>query len=58
MQTSLRWYKTQLTGLPPETRKRLTHQLHRQVRLGGLPSKRQWRTAVQQALGGYRPIRA
>ena len=52
---NIRWYQSQLEGLPPDSRRRLTCQLRRSIRLGGLPSKREWRTAVQNALGSYRP---
>ena len=52
---NIRWYKSQLEGLPPDSRRRLTSQLRRSVRGGDLPSKRQWRTTVQNALGIYRP---
>jgi hypothetical protein len=54
---NLRWYKTELTRLPPESRKRLSNQLRRQLRIGSLPTKRQWRGLVEQALGGYQPVR-
>ncbi len=52
---NIRWCKSQLEGLPPESRRRLNSQLRRSARLGDLPSRRQWRTTVQNALGFYRP---
>ena len=51
--SSLRWYTAQLEGLPPESRKRLTRQLMRFIRRGGLPSRKEWRFAVQRTTGLY-----
>ena len=54
---NLRWYKTQLVPLPPGSRRRLANQLQRQLRVGSLPTKREWRWTIQQALGGYQSVR-
>ena len=48
---SLRWYTNQLEGLPATSRRRLTQQLMRFVRRGGLPSRREWHTTIQRAAG-------
>ena len=53
---NLRWYKSQLDLLPPDSRKRLSNELRRTMRVRGLPSRRQWRQTVQQALGSYRAV--
>lgn len=53
---NLSWYKSQLDTLPPDSRKRLSTQLRRNIRASGLPSRREWRQTVQRALGGYRPV--
>jgi len=53
---NLRWYKSQLELLPPDSRKRLSNRLRRDMRVGGLPSRREWRLTVQQALGSYRTV--
>jgi hypothetical protein len=52
---NLRWYKSQLDLLPPDSRKRLSNQLRRAMRVGGLPSRREWRQTIQQVMGSYRP---
>ena len=51
---NLRWYKDQIEGLPPESRKRLQQHLRRTIRTGDPPTKREWRTAVQRSLRPYR----
>ena len=48
---SLRWYTIQLEGLPSTSRRRLTQQLMRFVRRGGLPSRREWQTTIQRTTG-------
>ena len=55
---NLRWYKSQLDLLPPDSRKRLSNELRRTMRGGTMPSRREWRQAVQQAIGSYRPVPA
>ena len=51
--SNLRWYTAQLEGLPPESRKKLTRQLMRSMRRGGLPSRREWQFAIQRVTGLY-----
>ena len=48
---NLRWYTAQLDGLPTGSRKKLTQQLMRSVRRGGLPTRREWQSAVQRVTG-------
>ena len=49
----LRWYTSQLALLPIEGKKRLTQQLMRSVRRGDLPSRKEWKFAVQRVAGTY-----
>ena len=45
----LRWYRAQLESLPNDSKQKMTQELMRAMRRGSLPSKRDWKYAVQKA---------
>ena len=47
---SLRWYTTKIQELPSGSRLRLTRQLMRSARRGGLPSRREWHGMIQRVI--------
>mgnify|MGYP006417571777 CR=1 FL=1 len=52
---STRWYCGLLADLPSDSQRRLSTQLRRSIRSGVLPSRRDWRATVNQAMYGYLP---
>ena len=46
---NLRWYTAQVERLPEAERRQLTQQLRKAARRGDLPSKREWKYAIQRA---------
>lgn len=55
---STRWYVSQLEELPPDAKRRLSMQLRRSLRAGSPPTRRQWKSTIQNAYGGYRTLAA
>ncbi len=49
----LRWYRAQLDLLPSESKEKMNQELLRAMRRGSLPSKREWKYAVQKAARFY-----
>ena len=49
----LRWCRAQLDLLPSESKEKMTQELFRAMRRGNLPSKREWKYAVQKAVRFY-----
>ena len=49
----LRWYRSQLERLPTDSKQKMTQELMRAMRRGSLPSKREWKYAVQKAARFY-----
>lgn len=48
---SLRWYTAQLQSLSPDSRRTLTWQLHRALRRGSPPSRREWQSLIERSMG-------
>ena len=49
----LRWYRAQLERLPTDSKHKLNQELMRALRRGSLPSRREWKFAVQKAVRFY-----